>query len=155
MTNEQPGHFYVPALGKIYPKLNCWVPLILRVTMGGILIPHGCQKLFGWFAGMGLTANAELFDRLGYSPGMFWGTLVGLTELTAGILLAIGLFTRPAALAIAIFMVNAIYFTSGVGGFFWTKGGSEYSLLILAVAIYYLIRGGGSFSADRLLGREF
>lgn len=155
MTNEQQSHFYVPALGKIYPKLNCWAPLVLRVTMGGILIPHGCQKLFGWFAGMGLMANAELFDRLGYSPGMFWGTLVGLTELTAGILLAIGLFTRPAALAITIFMVNAIYFTSGVGGFFWTKGGSEYSLLILAVAIYYLIRGGGPVSADRLLGREF
>src|SRR5262245_23364821 len=136
MSNEQQGHLYLPALSKIYARLNCWAPPILRITMGGILIPHGCQKLFGWFGGMGLTANAQLFDRLGYSPGMFWGTLVGLTEITGGILLAIGLFTRAAALAIAIFMVNAVYFTTSVGGFFWTKGGSEYSLLILAVAIY-------------------
>ncbi len=155
MSDEQQSHFYVPELGKIYARLNCWAPLILRITTGGILIPHGCQKLFGWFGGMGLTANADLFDRFGYSPGMFWGTLVGFTEIAAGTLLAIGLFTRPAALAIGIFMVNAVYFTSNVGGFFWTKGGSEYSLLILAVAIYFLIRGGGPFSADRIVGRQF
>jgi putative oxidoreductase len=85
---------------------------------------------------------------------MFWGTLIGITEVTAGILLAIGLYTRLAALAIAIFMVNAVYFTSNVGGFFWTKGGSEYSLLILAVAIYFLIRGGGPYSVDHAIGWE-
>jgi putative oxidoreductase len=155
MGDEQQGHFYVPAMGKIYAKFSCWAAPILRITTGGILIPHGCQKLFGWSGGMGFAANAQLFDRFGYSPGMFWGTLVGLTEFTAGILLAIGLFTRPAALAVAIFMVNAVYFTWNVGGFFWTKGGSEYSLLILAAAVYFLIRGGGPGSVDRVVGREF
>lgn len=155
MGDQQQGQFYIPALGKIYAKFDCWAVPILRIVTGGILIPHGCQKLFGWFGGMGLTANAQLFDRFGYGPGMFWGTLVGFTEVTGGVLLAIGLFTRPAALAIAIFMVNAVYFTSSVGGFFWTKGGSEYSLLILAVAVYFLIRGGGPCSVDRAIGREF
>jgi putative oxidoreductase len=155
MSNEQQGQLYIPALAKIYPKFNRWAAPILRIVTGGILIPHGCQKLFGWFGGIGLTANAQLFDRFGYSPGIFWGTLVGLTEVTAGILLVIGLFTRPAALAIAIFMINAVYFTSNVGGFFWTKGGSEYSLLILAVAVHFLIRGGGPYSVDRAVGHEF
>jgi len=155
MSNEQQGKFFIPALGEIYAKFDCCAVPVLRVATGGILIPHGCQKLFGWFGGIGLTANAQLFDWFGYSPGMFWGTLVGCTEVIGGILLAIGLFTRLAALAIVIFMINAVYFTSKVGGFFWTKGGSEYSLLILAVAVYFLIRGGGSCSIDRTVGREF
>ena len=154
MSDERRAQLYIPGLGSIYAKVHdCAVP-ILRIVTGAILIPHGCQKLFGWFGRIGLTANAQFFDRIGYSPGMLWGTLVGLTEFGAGVLLATGLFTRPAALAIVIFMVNAVYYTSKVGGFFWTKGGSEYSLLILAVAIYFLIRGGGPYSVDHAIGWE-
>jgi len=66
----------------------------------------------------------------------------------------LGLFTRPAALAVVIFMINAIYVTSAKG-FFWTAGGFEYSLLLLLVALYFLIRGGGGCSLDRKIGREF
>jgi putative oxidoreductase len=145
---------YFPALGRYYDAAQEYAEPLLRITLGGILIPHGMQKLFGAFGGMGLTANAQLFDRLGYHPGMFWGTLVGLTELIGGILLVIGLFTRAAALAVTIFMLNAVYFTSKTGGFFWTNRGSEFSLLILAVAVFLLIRGGGAWSVDQKLGRE-
>jgi len=145
---------YVPALGRIYTATYEYAEPILRVALGGILIPHGMQKLFGAFGGAGLAANAQLFDRLGYHPGMFWGTLVGLTELVGGILLVIGLFTRGAALAVVIFMLNAVYVTSKAGGFFWTNRGSEFSILILACALFFLIRGGGAWSVDRHLGRE-
>ena len=146
--------FYVPVLGRIYDATAEYAVPLLRIALGGILIPHGMQKLFGTFGGMGLTANAALFDRLGYHPGMFWGTLVGLTELVGGILLVLGLFTRAAALAVVIFMLNAVYFTSKSGGFFWTNRGSEFSILILAAAVFFLIRGGGEWSLDRKLGRE-
>ena len=101
----------------------------MRVALGGILIPHGMQKLFGAFGGMGLAGNAALFDRIGYTPGIFWGTLVGCTELIGGILLVLGLFTRFAAAAVLIFMIAAVHFTSAKG-FFWNNGGSEYALLI-------------------------
>ena len=53
---------------------------------------------------------------------MFWGTLVGCTEFVGGVLLVIGLFTRLAALAVVIFMIFAIQFTSAKG-FFWTRAG--------------------------------
>ena len=66
----------------------------------------------------------------------------------------LGLFTRAAALALVIFMIVAVHFTSGKG-FFWTAGGLEYSLLILLVGLVFLIRGGGDYSLDRRLGREF
>ncbi len=145
---------YIPALGPIYTTLHGFALPLLRFAMGAILFPHGAQKLFGWFGGRGLDAFAVTFGNMGYKPGLLWAILVGLTEALGGILLAIGLFTRPAALAIAIFMLNAIYWTSA-RGFFWTGGGSEYSILILMVALVFLIRGGGQYSVDRALGREF
>jgi putative oxidoreductase len=151
--SDQP-RLYIPALGPIYQKLDCVALPMLRVAMGVILFPHGAQKLFGWFGGRGLDAFAVTFGNLGYKPGLFWAVVVGLTEALGGLLLALGLFTRPAALAIVIFMCNAIYWTS-TKGFFWTGGGSEFSILILVVALVFLIRGGGHASLDRMIGREF
>jgi putative oxidoreductase len=150
---EATQRLYVPALGGIYSAVSDYAEPILRIGLGGILIPHGCQKLFGLFGGMGLTANAALFERLGYSPGMFWGTLVGLTEFVGGILLVLGLFTRFAAAAVFIFMIVAVKFTSAKG-FFWSAGGFEFPLLIGICALFFLIRGGGHCSLDRTIGRE-
>ena len=145
--------YYFPALGGIYQKLEPFALLILRIGIGIILIPHGAQKFFGWFGGLGFEKFVALFNTLGYRPGIFWLTLVALTEFVGGFLLLIGLFTRAAALALVIFMIVAVHFTSGKG-FFWTQGGLEYSLLILFVGLVFLIRGGGEYSLDRKLGRE-
>ncbi len=147
--------FFIPALAGLYSRLSDFAQAVLRVALGGILIPHGMQKLFGAFGGMGIEKNAALFDKIGYTPGMFWGTLVGCTELIAGVLLVLGLFTRPAAFAVVIFMINGVYFTSKTGGFFWTSRGSEFAILILVVAFFVLIRGAGPWSLDRKIGREF
>ena len=149
------SRYYIPALGNLYSKFEPYVLLpLLRAGLGIILLAHGCQKLFGMFGGMGLNANAALFQRLGYSPGMFWGTLVGCTELIAGTLLVLGLFTRPAALSIVIFMIFSIHFTSAKG-FFWSNGGMEYSILILLVALVFVVRGGGEYSLDKSMPKEF
>ena len=148
------SRYYIPALGNLYSKFEPYVLPLLRAGLGIILLAHGCQKLFGMFGGMGLNANAALFQRLGYSPGMFWGTLVGCTETVGGILLVLGLFTRPAALSIVIFMIFSIHFTSAKG-FFWANGGMEYSILILLVALVFMIRGGGEYSLDKSMPKEF
>ena len=113
------------------------------------------QQLFGSFGGMGLDGFAALFNKLGYSPGMFWTCVVGGTEFIGGILLVLGLLTRISAAGQVIFMLNAIWFTSQTAGFFWTKQGMEYPLLIGAAALYFLCRGGGPYSLDRKIGREF
>lgn len=151
---ENSPRLFIPALGPIYRRFSPCVEAALRIALGAILIPHGCQKLFGWFGGAGLERFATIFANIGYKPGLFWAIVVGLTEALGGLLLALGLFTRPVALAILIFMLNAIYVTSAKG-FFWTAGGFEYSLLIGFVALYFLIRGGGACSLDRKIGREF
>jgi putative oxidoreductase len=145
---------YIPALAPVYDRLAPFALTILRIGIGLILIPHGAQKLFGWFGGMGFTRFVGLFENLGYKPGAVFVILVALTEFVGGILLVLGLFTRAAAFALVIFMIVAVHFTSAKG-FFWTQQGLEYSLLILLVGLVFLIRGGGEYSLDRKLGREF
>jgi hypothetical protein len=98
MTEAASRH-YIPALGNIYSVVDEYAEAILRIALGGILIPHGMQKLFGAFGGMGFAGNVALFDRIGFTPGIFWGTLVGCTELIGSIMLVLGLFTRFAAAA--------------------------------------------------------
>lgn len=147
------SRYYVPALANIYASLEPYMLPLLRITLGAILIPHGCQKLFGWFGGMGFEKFAALFDKLGYKPGVFWVTVVALTEVAGGLMLIFGFFTRFAALAVVIFMINAVLFTSA-NGFFWTNGGSEFSILILVVALVFLVRGGGNLSIDEKMSRE-
>lgn len=147
------SRYYIPALGGIYAKLDPYMLPLLRIALGAILIPHGCQKLFGMFGGMGFTRFSALFDQLGYKPGAFWVAVVGLTELVGGLMLIVGFFTRFAALGVVIFMIVAVHFTSAKG-FFWTQGGSEFSILILVVALVFLIKGSGEYSIDKGMGKE-
>jgi putative oxidoreductase len=146
---------YIPALSGIYAALDRYVEPLLRLGLAAILIPKGLQKVFGLLGGGGLSGTAELFENLGYSPGVFWGPLVGFTELIAGILLLIGLFVRPAAFAVIIFMLAALHFTWSRSGWFWLGGGAEFSWLILITAVVLLIRGSGALSMDKRMGKEF
>ncbi len=150
MTAPRP---YVPAFAGIYSTFEPYSLPLLRVVMGLILIPHGCQKLFGWFGGAGFAKFTQIFGSIGYHPAAFWVAVVALTETVGGLMLAFGFLTRFAAAAILIFMINSVWVTSAKG-FFWTQGGLEYSLLIGVVALVFLIRGGGKFSVDHALGRE-
>ena len=105
------------------------------------------------FGGAGFARFSQIFDGIGYKPGWFWVLLVALTELVGGLMLVFGFFTRFAALAVVIFMINAVWFTSAKG-FFWTAGGSEFSILLLAVALVFMIRGGGECSIDAKMSKE-
>ncbi len=153
MSSDQ--RLIVPALGSIYGALDRFTVPLIRIALGTLLLPHGLQKLFGWFGGRGLQANTELFAKLGYDPAWLWANVVVATEVVGAILLIVGLLTRPAALAVAVFAFNAALFTQSRGGFFWSNGGSEYSILLLVCAVFVLIRGAGGFSVDRAIGREF
>ena len=144
---------YVPAFSGIYAAFDPIALPLLRLTMGLILFPHGCQKLFGWFSGLGFEKFTEIFDKIGWHPAVFWVALVALTESVGGLLLAFGFLTRFAAAAILIFMLNAVWATSAKG-FFWAQGGMEYPILIGVVALVFLIKGGGRFSVDHALGKE-
>jgi putative oxidoreductase len=153
MTDMTAPRPYVPAFSGIYAAFDPIALPLLRLTMGLILVPHGCQKLFGWFGGLGFEKFTEIFDKIGWHPAVFWVALVALTESVGGLMLAFGFLTRFAAAAIVIFMINAVWSTSAKG-FFWAQGGMEYPILIGVVALVFLIKGGGRYSIDHALGKE-
>ncbi len=153
MTHPRP---IIPALTPLYAKLSRLSYPLIRAATGLTLMPHGAQKLFGWFGGYGLEATGGFFaQNLGLEPGLFWAALVGGTEFFGGLLLVLGLLTRPAALAVAILMAVAVLTVHLPNGFFWTAGGYEYPLLWGLIALAIAFKGGAGLSLDRALGREF
>jgi putative oxidoreductase len=129
---------------------------LLRVMVGGALVPHGLRIGFGFFRGTGLTgANLKALvaqlDRDGYRPGRLWAPAIVATELVAGPLLALGLFTRLAAIPIVIFLVVTCRERWVKGGWFWNTQGLEYTLMWTIAAACFLAKGGGIYSLDYLL----
>ena len=106
MSQSPQPRLVIPSLGGIYERLSPYMEPLLRFVAGAMLIPHGCQKLFGMFGGGGLSGTAVFMEKSGYSPGMLWAIVVGCTETFGGILLAVGLLTRPAAAAITIELIR-------------------------------------------------
>ncbi len=93
-----------PALGPIYQCLAPWAEAALRAVVGLWLVPHALRNTFGFFPTTGVRANnltalAAQLDRDGYRPGKLWAPAISITQLVGGPLLALGLFTRPAAFA--------------------------------------------------------
>jgi len=132
--------------------------MVLRVVLGLVFLPHGAQKALGWFQGHGLEATVAFFGQnLGLSPYLAY--LVVAAEFLGAIALILGLFTRVAATGVLAVMVGAIFLVHGQNGFFMNWMGTqpgegiEYHLLVMAIALVLLMRGGGRASLDHLLER--
>ena len=124
------------------------------------MIPHALRNTFGFFPTTGirshnLTELAAQLDKDGYRPGKLWAPAISLTQFIAGPLLALGLFTRPAALAILVFLLVTNVERWRVGKYFWNQLGLEYTAMWTVATLYFLIRGGGTISLDHLIGRAF
>ena len=119
----------VPALG-LYQALSPWVVALLRVAVGLALVPHGLRMTFGLFANTGLPIRnlsmlADQLDRTGYRPGKLWAAAISATQLIGGPLLALGLFTRFAAVPIVLFLLVSNFERWRVGRYFWNTWGSN------------------------------
>jgi putative oxidoreductase len=149
-----------PALGPIYACLLPWAEAVLRAAVGLALVPHGLRNTFGFFANTGVRSHsipelAAQLDRDGYRPGRIWAPAISVTQLVGGPLLALGLFTRPVAFAVLVFLVVTNYERWRVGKYFWNQLGAEYTLMWTIATFYVLVRGGGTISLDHLIGRAF
>jgi len=143
----------VPAFGTIANALSPLAEPLVRVATGLLLVPHGAQKLFGWFGGYGLEATGQFFAaKLGLPASL--ALLAGLIEFFGGLMLAAGLLTRPIGALVFGLMAVAVLQVHLPAGFFWTAGGYEYPLFWGVVALSFAIRGGGRYSLDGLVGRE-
>jgi len=131
-----------------------WSGLILRVTLGVVMFPHGAQKLLGWYGGYGFSGTMGFFTEQMHIPAVL-AFLVIITESFGSLGLIVGVLTRVAAFGITCIMVVAIAMVHWPHGFFMNWFGKqqgegfEYHLLVLGVCAVLLISGGGRWSADR------
>src|SRR4029077_21282319 len=136
-----------------------WVLGGARIVLGIIFFAHGAQKLFGWYGGPGLASSMRTFtEHLHLPPTLAFLVIAG--ELFSGIGLIVGLFSRIAALVIALTMGGAIatvHFRFGLFlNWFGTQEGHgiEYHLLAIVLALVVVVEGAGAFSLDRLVHKH-
>ena len=128
--------------------------LIARLTIGGLFVGHGTQKLFGWFGGHGPDATAETMEKLELRPGRRHALAAGISETGGGALLALGALTPAAAAMLSGTMFTAIRKVHFKKGLWNTGGGYEYNLTLIATLAALVEAGPGSPSLDRRLGIE-
>jgi putative oxidoreductase len=125
---------------------------IVRLVVGGILVGHGTQKLFGWFGGYGVEGTGGFMEQLGMRPGRPMALAAGASETLGGLLLVLGLFTPLAALLIASTMFVAARTAHRGKGLFAQNGGFELPLINAAVAIGLAFDSAGKWSLDNAIG---
>ncbi len=143
-------------LNKFFSTEDSLAPLVIRVTLGAVMLPHGAQKALGMFGGGGFTATMK-----GMSQGMGIPAvvvfLIILSEFLGSIGLILGVATRFCAFGTFSIMTGAIFMVHLPNGFFMNWFGSqagegfEYHLLAIGMALALMIAGGGKWSVDRFL----
>jgi putative oxidoreductase len=125
--------------------------LPLRLIAGIIFTAHGAQKLFAWFGGYGLEGTGQWMESIGLAPGYLMAMMAGSAEFFGGLLLILGLLTRPTALVLSITMLVAIFSTHFANGLFMSNNGYEFALALFAITAALMFQGGGKLSLDRVL----
>jgi len=132
---------------------------VLRIALAVVILPHGLQKLFGWFGGYGFVGTMNYFtDTLGI-PYAF-GLLAIAAEVLGALALLAGALTRIAASAVGTTLTVAMLMVHAEHGFFMNWFGNqqgegiEYFLLAISIAGALVLTGGGWFSVDRWLTRR-
>jgi len=125
--------------------------LLLRLSVGPMLVAHGYNKVAG--AG-GLEGTTKWFDSLGLKPGWLHARLAAGTEIGSGVLLTVGAYSPLPSAAVIGLMTTAAATDHKGKGFFVFKGGWEYTAIISSAAVAIATLGPGRFSVDRLRGRQ-
>lgn len=120
-------------------RLNAWAPYflaVLRVITALLFMAHGTAKLFG-------------FPSLGFVPPLFsiYG-LAAVLEVVGGILIVLGLFTRPVAFVLSGQMAVAYFMAHAPENFHPILNGGESAILFCFIFLYLVFAGPGAWSVD-------
>ena len=130
-----------PTLGRFYGLTSDIAYLVVRVTVGLALIPHGWAKVRA-----GVPNVSGYFARLHLEPSLLFTFVSMFNETIGDLLIPIGLFTRPIAALIIIEFLTLLFVVHIPRGYSTSVNGVEFPLFWL-VAVF--LRGGGPYSADR------
>ncbi len=129
--------------------------LLLSLGVGLTFAAHGAQKAFGWWGGPGVQGWTSAITRMGFRPVPVFVVLSIAAELLGGIALAIGFLTPFAAAAVVGAATVILLHVHWAKGFWNTKGGYEFPLLLgLGAAVLGLL-DPGLFSVDHALRVAF
>jgi len=126
--------------------------LLIRFTVGLVVMAHGAQKLVGIGGGPGLQGWTTNVGKMGFKPAPFWGLVSVSAEFLGGTALAIGFFTPVAAALIVAQMFVAIAKAHWPKGFWVQQGGLEYPFVLAVVSAAVGLGGPGRYSVDATLG---
>ena len=135
-----------------------WASLVLRVALGAVVLPHGAQKLLGWYGGYGFQGTMGYFTETLHLPWII-AFLVIVGESFGAIALIAGFLTRFTAGSVGLIMGGAITLAHWPHGFFMNWFGNqqgegfEYHLLVIGMSLTLVISGGGKWSIDRILSQ--
>ena len=124
--------------------MHRWAPellSLLRVMAAGSFFTHGTMKLFSWPVPFEHPMNGMLY-------------VAGVLEVFGGILLIIGLFSRPISFILSGLMAFAYFIAHASGGFFPVVNHGEAAMLYCFIFLYIAAAGPGSISVDALVGRS-
>jgi putative oxidoreductase len=127
------------------PFLDTWRPrvlAILRITTAYMFLMHGTAKLFGF-------PHVPMFDKLQI---MSLSGMAGIIEVVGGVLVLLGLFTRPAAFILSGEMAFAYFIGHASQGWVLAPmmNQGESAALFCFVFLYLAVAGPGVWSLDRL-----
>jgi putative oxidoreductase len=125
------------------------IVLLGRLTIGGIFVAHGWQKLMI----DGISTTQSMFQKIGVPAPDVTAYLVAFVELAAGLALMLGLLLPLAGLLLAVDMLGAFIFVHGSHGVFVQHGGFELVAALGVGALLIGFSGGGTLALDRVLMR--
>lgn len=144
---------------RLFETDESWAGLILRLTLGLVMFPHGAQKMLGWFGGFGFDGTMGYFTQ---KLGLPWiiALLVIIGEFFGSLGLVAGFLTRFSAGSLLVIMLGAIVMAHLPYGFFMNWFGQqqgegfEFHLLVIGMAAALLAMGGGRWSLDRAVAER-
>jgi putative oxidoreductase len=144
------------ALRRVLATDGTWSQAVARLALGAVMLPHGAQKLLGWFGGHGFEGTMGYLTGMVHLPWLV-ALLVIVIESFGALALVLGFLGRVAAAGVAAVMVGAVATGHLANGFFMNWSGAqagegfEYHILAIALAVVVMLRGSGAASVDRAL----
>ncbi len=115
---------------------------LLRMVTGLLFAQHGAQKLFGWLGGQQVDSWMSMMG------------IAGILEFFGGILIIIGLFTRPVAFVLSGEMAAAYFMAHFPQGFWPATNQGEPAVLFCFIFLYFAATGAGRWSVDEAIARR-